>query len=158
MKAAIVFGFLAILVGCGGGDGGDSSDLTSESTIWTESSGVLDLTWGNSGIATIASVLPSSFFTASVLDAEGRLVAAGYASSGSFFFAIVCRFNRNGILDPSFGGTGYVTQAIGAADAYPHKGWRSNPMGRSWLWARTSGPTTDTSPDSRRDTSSEEAI
>lgn len=47
---------------------------------------------------------------------DGKVVVAGFADTGDDNDFAVARFNDDGTLDPSFGGTGWVTTAIGTSD------------------------------------------
>jgi uncharacterized delta-60 repeat protein len=77
--------------------------------------GDLDLTFGGTGIV-ITSIGASDDFARSVaLQADGKIVAAGYSNGFNEDFAVV-RYNSDGTLDSSFGGTGIVTTPIGAPD------------------------------------------
>lgn len=53
-----------------------------------------------------------------VLQADGKIVVAGYSSNGSNNDIAVVRYNTNGTLDTSFGGDGIVTTAPSAGDDY----------------------------------------
>lgn len=50
------------------------------------------------------------------IQADGKIVAAGYSTSGSKKNFGLARYNTNGSLDSTFGTNGVVTQAIGSAD------------------------------------------
>ena len=77
-------------------------------------SGVLDATFGDSGITT--TVISDGGGASSVaLQADDKIVASGVAViEGQPVFAIA-RFTSSGILDATFGTSGIVTTAIGAA-------------------------------------------
>jgi uncharacterized delta-60 repeat protein len=53
------------------------------------------------------------------VQSNGKIVAAGYASNGSPAFALA-RYNINGALDSSFGGTGKVTTSFGGLEDIAH--------------------------------------
>lgn len=53
--------------------------------------------------------------SAMVLQPDGKIVVAGYTTSGGYDFAVV-RYNANGTLDTSFDGDGKVVTPIGLAD------------------------------------------
>ncbi|TMA63675.1 MAG: hypothetical protein E6J68_11440 [Deltaproteobacteria bacterium] len=77
--------------------------------------GSLDGSFGTGGKVTTA-IGTGSGATALVLQPDGKLVAAGYASSaGKTTFALV-RYNASGSLDASFGTGGKVTTPIGSVD------------------------------------------
>jgi len=79
--------------------------------------GSLDTTFNTTGIVTTAvGVLDEGAF-ALAIQADGKLVAAGYANIGPLpvaEFALV-RYNTDGSLDTTFNSTGIVTTAIGVA-------------------------------------------
>jgi uncharacterized delta-60 repeat protein len=74
-----------------------------------DSPGDLDPTFGSGGKVT-THIDGSSRALGLVVQPDGKLVAAGDTSSGEFALA---RYNPNGSLDPSFGGSGTVTTATG---------------------------------------------
>lgn len=75
-------------------------------------SGVLDPTFGAGGVV-VASLGPNDEFgEALAIQADDRIVVAGYALAANDDFA-VARFNLDGTLDTSFGGTGAVVTPIG---------------------------------------------
>jgi uncharacterized delta-60 repeat protein len=80
--------------------------------------GSLDLTFGGDGKVTtaIGPALSTDIAYAVALQADGKIVAAGYASgiSGSGVDFAVVRYNADGSLDTSFDGDGKVTTAIAA--------------------------------------------
>jgi len=77
--------------------------------------GSLDGSFGTGGKVTTA-IGTGSGATALVLQPDGKLVAAGYASSaGKTTFALV-RYNASGSLDASFGTGGKVMTPIGSVD------------------------------------------
>ncbi len=75
--------------------------------------GTLDPTFGNSGIVTTKLGSADSQVNALALQADGRIIAAGYAfnATNNKDFAVV-RYLANGSLDPSFGSNGMVLTAI----------------------------------------------
>jgi uncharacterized delta-60 repeat protein len=77
--------------------------------------GSLDTTFGGTGKVTISFV---SYETATsvALQADGKLVVAGYTGSEANFDFAVARCNADGSLDTSFGGTGKVTTEFGSHD------------------------------------------
>jgi uncharacterized delta-60 repeat protein len=77
------------------------------------SSGTLDYSFG-SGSGTVTSTLGSSSAFASnlVIQADGKPVLAGYASSGGTVFALM-RYTANGALDTTFGAGGKVLTNVG---------------------------------------------
>src|SRR5437773_237131 len=77
--------------------------------------GSLDGTFGTGGkvITPIGSFADMAY--ALVLQPDGKLVAAGSTSNGSWAFALV-RYNADGSLDGSFGTGGTVTTQIGSSN------------------------------------------
>jgi uncharacterized delta-60 repeat protein len=74
--------------------------------------GLLDPTFGGAGIVVTPIGLGGSA-RALVLQADGRLVAAGRSDASDGFHVTLARYNANGTLDASFGGTGVVVTPIG---------------------------------------------
>lgn len=77
-----------------------------------DADGDLDSTFGQAGRASRAG-LPSVYGMQVELDSQGRIVAAGYTTNNDFF---VARFLDTGILDPSFGSSGYKVVDLGARE------------------------------------------
>ena len=78
--------------------------------------GTLDTSFDGDGI--IVSPIGRSQATSVVIQADGKIVAAGFASTGvqnSGDFALA-RYNTNGSLDASFGSAGIVRAAISSRD------------------------------------------
>jgi uncharacterized delta-60 repeat protein len=88
----------------------DPADITSHyevpAAIRVTTTGILDTTFSGDGIAT-APTLAGAHFTASALQSDGKLVAAGtmVAATEDFFIA---RFTTAGVLDTSFSGDGIL--------------------------------------------------
>ena len=76
--------------------------------------GTLDTSFGEAGTVTSIGVHASA--SAPGLQPDGKLIAAGYASSGSRQEFLLARLNANGTLDASFDG-GVVMTPIGANDS-----------------------------------------
>jgi len=73
--------------------------------------GTLDASFGTGGIVTTGFGVSAEVFSVAV-QADGKIVAAGYANlDGAADFALV-RYNSNGTLDASFGTGGKVTTAF----------------------------------------------
>ena len=81
------------------------------------SSGTLDYSFG-SGSGTVTSTVGTNtaFANSLVIQADGKPVLAGYASSGGTVFALV-RYTTNGALDTTFGAGGKVLTNVGATSA-----------------------------------------
>jgi uncharacterized delta-60 repeat protein len=76
--------------------------------------GSLDLSFGTGGkVASSLSATGHSFATASAIQSDGKIVAAGYTYIGSNVDFAVTRYNTNGSLDLSFDGDGMVTTDLG---------------------------------------------
>src|SRR5215467_14329144 len=73
--------------------------------------GTLDASFGTGGIVTTAFGV-SAEATSAVVQADGKIVAAGFANlGGGDYFALV-RYNGNGTIDTSFGTNGKVTTSF----------------------------------------------
>src|SRR5438034_273599 len=76
--------------------------------------GDLDPSFGTGGKVTTPSG-SNGYINALVLQPDGKLVAAGSTSTGSWAFALV-RYTADGSLDGSFGTGGTVTTQIGSSN------------------------------------------
>jgi uncharacterized delta-60 repeat protein len=76
--------------------------------------GALDPSFGTGGEVTTAIGAGTDISGGVVLQADGKLVAAGYSWNGSDFDFALARYNPDGSLDTGFNGTGKVTTAIGS--------------------------------------------
>ena len=88
--------------------------------------GTLDTTFGSAGVVTTAigsGSAPDNALSAA-LQPDGKIVVSGFATTtaGGQDFALV-RYNADGSLDTTFGGTGIVTTAV-TAGAINEQGWR----------------------------------
>jgi uncharacterized delta-60 repeat protein len=86
------------------------------------SNGSLDASFAGDGIVTtaVASADGSDGIVSVAIDAGGRIVAGGWAFSGTgkgFFDLALARFNPDGSLDASFGGGGTVIAPAGPGDS-----------------------------------------
>jgi len=80
--------------------------------------GTLDTTFGTGGIVTTGFGV-SAEATSGAVQADGKIVAAGYANlDGADDFALV-RYNSNGTIDASFGTSGRVTTDFAGAEDHP---------------------------------------
>src|SRR5262245_11684431 len=74
--------------------------------------GTLDTTFGTGGAAVLA--LPGEQQANAVaVQKDGRIVVAGYTEESNDRNFLVARFDSNGAVDTSFGGTGFVTFSFG---------------------------------------------
>jgi uncharacterized delta-60 repeat protein len=89
------------------------------SLVRLNSDGFLDLTFGTDGIA----LIPATFVAALVLQADGRIVVAGYTLTDSIrrFDAVVSRFLPSGALDTSFGIGGSTVLDTGSSAVETHE-------------------------------------
>ncbi len=80
--------------------------------------GNLDPTFGSGG--TVTTSFGGGYFVLArlALQADGRIVVVGTASNGTDFDFALARYDGDGALDPSFGGDGKVTTALGAGDDF----------------------------------------
>src|SRR5467141_2828554 len=83
----------------------------------TAAPGDLDPTFGNGGIA-IADHgnTPIIFYTAGAMaiQPDGKIVVVGEGTTGGYWDTAIVRFNPDGSLDSSFGGTGGVVTRLSA--------------------------------------------
>jgi uncharacterized delta-60 repeat protein len=78
--------------------------------------GSLDVSFNTNGkVATPLSSTGHSYGTASAIQSDGKILAAGYAYFGSNMDFALARYNSNGSLDLSFDGDGKVTTDLGDA-------------------------------------------
>lgn len=80
------------------------------------SAGALDPAFGVGGVVTTP-VGTSARFYGVVVQPDGKIVAAGFATIGGIDNFLVARYNTNGTLDTSFDIDGIVTTLIGATSA-----------------------------------------
>ncbi|MFZ4526110.1 MAG: Ig-like domain-containing protein [Chlorobium sp.] len=78
--------------------------------------GSLDSTFDGDGIVTTALSIQNDAFGGVVLQADGKILAAGYSFNSSNNDVALVRYNSDGSLDTSFGAGGIVTTAIGSDD------------------------------------------
>jgi uncharacterized delta-60 repeat protein len=84
------------------------------------SNGTLDPTFGTGGKVTTSVGSYSDAASSVALQADGKIVVAGWANSGQGNDFAVARYNVDGSLDTSFGGDGAVTAVIGSRDDMPY--------------------------------------
>jgi uncharacterized delta-60 repeat protein len=77
--------------------------------------GDLDLSFGSGG--KVITLIGSSDDHANsvAIQSDGKIVAAGYSYNGTTNDFAVVRYNPNGTLDTSFGGTGKVVTQVGSS-------------------------------------------
>lgn len=83
-----------------------------------EGSGVasIDATFGSSGVVALSLSSGSEAFECVALQADGKILAAGWANAGANKQLVVVRLNSNGTLDTSFSSDGVVTLSFGGTD------------------------------------------
>lgn len=81
-----------------------------------DAAGTLDPSFNSTGIVTTSLGTSDDFAFKVLVQADGKIVAAGYGTvSGGADFALA-RYLTDGTLDPNFNGTGKVLTAIGPGD------------------------------------------
>ncbi len=79
--------------------------------------GVLDTTFGESGVATIPISNAENTFDCVAVQPDGKIIAAGhYANDILWYVALVVRFNVDGTLDTTFGNEGIVKYSYSDVD------------------------------------------
>lgn len=78
--------------------------------------GLLDMTFGTSGIATTAIGSGYDYCEDVVIQSDGKILAGGYYDNGSDYDFALVRYDTTGIQDNTFGTNGIVTTAIGSGD------------------------------------------
>jgi uncharacterized delta-60 repeat protein len=83
--------------------------------------GSLDATFGGTGkVTTFIGDFDDVAYSVAI-QPDGKIVVAGYSDNGSNYNFALVRYNANGSLDTTFGGTGKVTTSIGARDDVAHR-------------------------------------
>jgi uncharacterized delta-60 repeat protein len=78
--------------------------------------GTLDTTFDGDGIVVTPIGTSTDLITSMALQADGRIVVAGWTWNGSDYDFAVARYNANGGLDSTFDGDGKLTIAVGTGD------------------------------------------
>lgn len=78
--------------------------------------GSLDTSFDGDGIVTTDSGLISNFTRCLAIQADGKIIAAGYSTTGSNSDFTIVRYNTDGALDTSFDGDGIVTTELGSTN------------------------------------------
>ncbi len=79
--------------------------------------GVLDVTFGANGVATIPVTESDNDFSAVSVQSDGKIVAAGHISNGmSWYSLLAVRFDQDGAPDPTYGTAGIVNLNLGNVD------------------------------------------
>ena len=77
--------------------------------------GTLDSSFGTSGSTTTTTGSNDSIRSIA-LDSQGRIIAGGYSRSGGVDKFTLARYSSNGVLDTSFGTSGFTTTTFGPTD------------------------------------------
>ena len=80
------------------------------------SSGVLDTSFGTAGLATTTIGADAIIFSIA-FDSQGRIIGGGLTVIGAVQQFALARYTSNGVLDTSFGTSGFTTTLIGTNDA-----------------------------------------
>jgi uncharacterized delta-60 repeat protein len=99
------------IVAAGNSSNGSDIDLA---LVRYNADGSLDATFDADGKLTTAVGPTYDYAHAVVVQADGKIVVAGYSAGGSDPDVAVVRYNADGTLDVAFNGDGKVTTAIGA--------------------------------------------
>ena len=79
--------------------------------------GSLDAAFGTGGIVTTSfGASTSSVSKSMTIQSDGKIVMAGYSSTGGIFIFAVARYNTDGSLDNTFDADGKLTTAFGSSD------------------------------------------
>ena len=90
-------------------------------TRWVLAVGDLDPTFGVGGkvLTTVSIAEPSSDEVHDLArQPDGKLVEVGMTRTGHGNVVAICRFQENGLLDPTFDGDGKLTTTIGSSDDF----------------------------------------
>jgi len=98
-----------------GGDG-YTNDRRNVCVVRYNTNGSLDASFGNGGIAINAIGCGTNKTKAIALQADGKIIAAGYFNEGINDQAFVTKFNSDGTVDNSFGNNGVAIFDIGGND------------------------------------------
>ena len=80
--------------------------------------GVLDTTFGTSGVATTPIGSDNDEASALAVQSDGKIVLAGFGHNGTHEDFALTRYSSAGVLDTSFGSSGVVTTAAGSGTDY----------------------------------------
>src|SRR5437870_4774898 len=113
-SGALSFGAYAIVRQSDGklivaGSAVDAAGSTGFGLARFDSDGTLDPTFGTAGVVSTDFAGGDDDARALTLQADGKIVVAGFAGVGADSFFAVARYNPDGTLDPSFGAGGKTT-------------------------------------------------
>jgi len=86
--------------------------------MWRPTDGSFDTSFDGDGKATTPVGASSEYASATAVQTDGKVLAAGYVNDGGFWNFGVVRYNTNGSLDTTFDTDGKVLTHIGAADDF----------------------------------------
>ena len=75
--------------------------------------GSLDTSFGTGGMVTTLFGTSTDLGASVMLQADGKIVVAGYTANGADYDFAIARYNSDGSMDTSFGGDGTVTTSFG---------------------------------------------
>jgi uncharacterized delta-60 repeat protein len=81
-----------------------------------KSNGTLDSTFGTNGIVITPVGSYGDNINSIAIQADGKIVAAGYSDTTTGDFFALVRYNSNGSMDPTFGSGGKVITHVGQSD------------------------------------------
>jgi uncharacterized delta-60 repeat protein len=76
--------------------------------------GTLDASWGTGGVVITPVGLSNETGQAAIQQVDGKIIMAGFAFNGANNDVALVRYNTDGSLDNTFGGTGIVITPVGA--------------------------------------------
>jgi len=91
--------------------------LTSFALIRYNADGTLDPSFGTGGIATPYFGNVTNVANALTIQSDQKIIAGGYARTGTKTSFCLARYEANGILDPSFGTGGIISTPLGLYDS-----------------------------------------
>lgn len=89
-----------------------SASIVLDSSTPAPAGGAIDTGFGTNGKVYLHVGTSSAFLFSVAVQADGKIVAGGYSYVGSCPQFLVVRFNTDGSLDTSFGGTGMVSTSF----------------------------------------------
>ena len=98
------------------GGSGSSGSIDDFALVRYNTDGSLDTSFGGTGKVTTDFGSDDSAYSVAI-QADGKIVAAGSSGAGFITDFALVRYNTDGSLDTSFGGTGKVTTDIGSDDS-----------------------------------------
>jgi uncharacterized delta-60 repeat protein len=103
------------IVAAGFADDGNSVDFAIARYVV---SGMLDATFGSTGVVTTPIGSGSAFANSIAIQSDGKILMAGHADNGSDWDFTVVRYTISGTLDTAFGNTGVVTTPVGFSEDF----------------------------------------